>query len=195
MQLEKLDEARWGERGWDQVGFVVATNPGAAPGPIEQIASGGELARFMLALTVVLAGGQAAETLIFDEVDSGIGGATAAAVGERLERLAEHLQVLVITHSPQVAAMADQHWRVAKETVPQQRHHHRRRARQQGSGARRSPACWPAPPSPTRPAPPPTSCWPRRASTTVPSPRGGRLRRELRARPRLTMPGDAQRRP
>jgi DNA repair protein RecN (Recombination protein N) len=116
VQFDKLDEARWTDYGWDQVGFVVATNPGAAPGPIEQVASGGELARFMLALTVVLAGGQAAETLIFDEVDSGIGGATATAVGERLKRLSEHFQMLVITHSPQVAAMADQHWCVAKET-------------------------------------------------------------------------------
>jgi DNA repair protein RecN (Recombination protein N) len=116
VQCDKLDEARWGEEGWDQVSFVVTTNPGAAPGPIEQVASGGELARFMLALTVVLAGGQAAETLIFDEVDSGIGGATATAVGERLKRLSEHFQMLVITHSPQVAAMANQHWCVAKET-------------------------------------------------------------------------------
>ena len=116
VQLEKLDEARWTDLGWDQVSFVVATNPGAAPGPIQEVASGGELARFMLALTVVLAGGQAAETLIFDEVDSGIGGATATAVGERLKRLSEHFQMLVITHSPQVAAMADHHWCVAKET-------------------------------------------------------------------------------
>ena len=116
VQVDKLDEARWGEEGWDQISFVVTTNPGAAPGPIEQVASGGELARFMLALTVVLAGGQAAETLIFDEVDSGIGGATATAVGERLKRLSEHFQMLVITHSPQVAAMANQHWCVAKET-------------------------------------------------------------------------------
>jgi DNA repair protein RecN (Recombination protein N) len=70
----------------------------------------------MLALTVVLARGQAAETLIFDELDSGIGGATAAAVGERLKRLSEHLQLLVITHSPQVAALADHHWKVNKVT-------------------------------------------------------------------------------
>ncbi len=116
VQVEKLEEQRWGEEGWDQVSFVVATNPGAAPGPIEQVASGGELARFMLALTVVLAGGQAAETLIFDEVDSGISGATATAVGERLKRLSEHFQMLVVTHSPQVAALADQHWCVAKES-------------------------------------------------------------------------------
>ncbi|HEY3146036.1 MAG TPA: DNA repair protein RecN [Dongiaceae bacterium] len=116
VQSEKLDEAHWGEHGWDQVGFVVATNPGSAPGPIEQVASGGELARFMLALTVVLAGGQSTETLIFDEVDSGISGATATAVGERLKRLSDNFQLLVITHSPQVAALADQHWCVAKET-------------------------------------------------------------------------------
>jgi DNA repair protein RecN (Recombination protein N) len=116
VRCDKLDEAQWGEHGWDQVGFVVATNPGAAPGPIEQVASGGELARFMLALTVVLAGGKATETLIFDEVDSGISGATATAVGERLKRLSDNFQLLVITHSPQVAALADQHWCVAKET-------------------------------------------------------------------------------
>ncbi|MGH6892052.1 MAG: DNA repair protein RecN [Dongiaceae bacterium] len=115
VKAAKLDEAHWGDHGWDEIGFAVATNPGAEPGPIEQVASGGELARFMLALTVVLAKGQEAETLIFDEVDSGIGGATATAVGERLKRLSEHLQLLVITHSPQVAALADQHWRVTKE--------------------------------------------------------------------------------
>jgi len=115
VQVEKLDEPRWGERGWDSVVFAVATNPGAPPGPIQEIASGGELARFMLALTLVLSRGQPAETLIFDEVDSGIGGATASAVGERLQRLSEDMQLLVITHSPQVAALADQHWRVTKE--------------------------------------------------------------------------------
>ena len=112
----KLDEARWGDAGWDEIGFAVTTNPGAEPGPIGEVASGGELARFMLALTLALSKGQSAQTLIFDEVDSGIGGATAAAVGERLKRLSENLQLLVITHSPQVAALADQHWRVTKET-------------------------------------------------------------------------------
>lgn len=111
-----LDEPRWGEFGWDDISFAVSTNPGADPGPIENVASGGELARFMLALTVVLARGQAAETLIFDELDSGIGGATAAAVGERLKRLSDHMQLLVITHSPQVAALADHHWKVNKVT-------------------------------------------------------------------------------
>ena len=116
VQSQKLDEAHWGEHGWDQISFAVQTNPGSPPGPIEQVASGGELARFMLALTVVLAGGQPTDTLIFDEVDSGISGATATAVGERLKRLSENFQLLVITHSPQVAALADQHWCVAKET-------------------------------------------------------------------------------
>ena len=115
VQAGKLDEPHWGERGWDEIVFAVSTNPGAAPGAIQDIASGGELARFMLALTLVLAKGQPAETLIFDEVDSGIGGATATAVGERLQRLSEDLQLLVITHSPQVAALADHHWRVTKE--------------------------------------------------------------------------------
>jgi DNA repair protein RecN (Recombination protein N) len=92
----------------------VATNPGAPFGPLARIASGGELSRFMLALKLVLAGGSSVPTLIFDEVDSGIGGAVAAAVGERLQRLGTSLQVLVVTHSPQVAARGAHHWRVAK---------------------------------------------------------------------------------
>jgi DNA repair protein RecN (Recombination protein N) len=83
-------------------------------GPLAKIASGGELARFMLALKVVLAGTQARTTLIFDEVDAGISGATANAVGERLARLAKAVQVLVVTHAPQVAARGNAHWRVAK---------------------------------------------------------------------------------
>ncbi len=92
----------------------MATNPGAAAGPLAKIASGGELSRFMLALKVVLAKTSPVPTLVFDEVDSGIGGAVAAAVGERLHRLAEELQVLVVTHSPQVAARGRHHWRVKK---------------------------------------------------------------------------------
>lgn len=108
------DESQWGPSGIDRVAFEVATNPGMPPGPLGKIASGGELARFMLALKVVLAKADPVPTLIFDEVDSGIGGATAAAVGERLGRLAEGVQVLVITHSPQVAARADHHWTVSK---------------------------------------------------------------------------------
>jgi len=113
-RLVALAEAEWGEEGMERVAFEVATNPGEPPGPIAKIASGGELARFMLALKVVLSRVGSAPTLVFDEVDSGIGGATAAAVGERLERLGRELQVLVVTHSPQVAARGAHHWRVSK---------------------------------------------------------------------------------
>jgi len=112
--LERLDEAAWSATGLDRITFQVATNPGAEPGPLRRIASGGELSRFLLALKVVLAQLAPARSLVFDEVDSGIGGATAAAVGERLARLARGRQILVVTHSPQVAARADHHWRVAK---------------------------------------------------------------------------------
>ncbi|MDO8605301.1 MAG: DNA repair protein RecN [Phaeospirillum sp.] len=108
------DEAAWGAGGLDSVGFEVATNPGSPPGPLGKIASGGELSRFMLALKVVLARVSPTPTIVFDEVDSGIGGAVAAAVGERLGRLAETLQILVVTHSPQVAARGAHHYRVAK---------------------------------------------------------------------------------
>ncbi len=116
-RIEALSDAQLGENGADRIAFEVATNPGADPGPIQRIASGGELARFMLALKVSLSRAQPVPTLIFDEVDAGIGGATAAAVGERLKRLAEQLQVLVITHSPQVAALGAQHWRVEKKVA------------------------------------------------------------------------------
>jgi DNA repair protein RecN (Recombination protein N) len=112
--LTPLAERDWGEHGVERVLFEVATNPGAPFGPLSRIASGGELSRFMLALKLVLAGTSAVPTVIFDEVDSGIGGAVAAAVGERLERLGARLQVLVVTHSPQVAARGMHHWRVAK---------------------------------------------------------------------------------
>ena len=112
--LTPLAEAEWGEHGTERVHFEVATNPGAPFGPLARIASGGELSRFMLALKLVLAGTSSVPTLIFDEVDSGIGGAVAAAVGERLQRLGARLQVLVVTHSPQVAARGAHHWRVAK---------------------------------------------------------------------------------
>ncbi len=113
-EVEPLPEEQWGPEGCDRVAFRVATNPGAAPGPLHKIASGGELARFMLALKVVLARIGTAPTIVFDEVDAGIGGAVAAAVGERLARLAGDMQVLVVTHSPQVAARGHQHWRVRK---------------------------------------------------------------------------------
>lgn len=114
-QVEKLgEESEWGAAGIDRVSFMVATNPGSAPGPLGKIASGGEMARFMLALKVVMAAVGTAGTLVFDEVDSGIGGATAAAVGQRLARLAAHRQIMVVTHAPQVAARADCHWIVSK---------------------------------------------------------------------------------
>jgi DNA repair protein RecN (Recombination protein N) len=112
--VEERPEEDWTADGLDRVAFLVATNPGAPAGPLNKIASGGELSRFTLALKVILAAIGPVPSLIFDEVDAGIGGATAAAVGERLERLAADLQVLVVTHSPQVAARGQHHFRVAK---------------------------------------------------------------------------------
>jgi DNA repair protein RecN (Recombination protein N) len=103
-----------GPEGRDAVGFTVATNPGAPAGPLGKIASGGELSRFLLALKVCLTQGQAGLTMIFDEIDRGVGGATADAVGRRLSALASGGQVLVVTHSPQVAALGAHHWRVEK---------------------------------------------------------------------------------
>ena len=103
-----------GPEGQDQVTFAVATNPGAPAGPLNRIASGGELSRFLLALKVCLTRGSAGLTLIFDEIDRGVGGATADAVGRRLQALARGAQVLVVTHSPQVAALGAHHWRVEK---------------------------------------------------------------------------------
>jgi DNA repair protein RecN (Recombination protein N) len=117
--LTALSETDWGEHGREKVHFEVATNPGAPAGPLAKIASGGELSRFMLALKVVLAETSPVPTLVFDEVDSGIGGAAAAAVGERLHRLGQDLQVLVVTHSPQVAARGSHHWRVEKSQSAQ----------------------------------------------------------------------------
>jgi DNA repair protein RecN (Recombination protein N) len=113
-EVTELPPDQWSETGAERVAFLVSTNPATPPGPIERVASGGELARFLLALKVVAAGESAAETLVFDEVDRGIGGAVAAAVGERLDRLGGRLQVLVVTHSPQVAARGRQHYRVQK---------------------------------------------------------------------------------
>jgi DNA repair protein RecN (Recombination protein N) len=109
-----------GPEGRETVEFRVATNPGAPAGPLSRIASGGELSRFLLALKVCLRGDDAARTLIFDEIDRGVGGATAAAVGKRLARLAEGGQVLVVTHSPQVAARGGHHWRVEKRVTGEQ---------------------------------------------------------------------------
>ncbi|MEO0394053.1 MAG: DNA repair protein RecN [Pseudomonadota bacterium] len=113
-ELTALDEDHWGPSGAERVRFTVATNPGHKPGPIDKIASGGELARFMLALKVALRRVNAVPSLVFDEVDAGIGGAVADAVGERLARLGQDAQVLVVTHSPQVAARAAHHWQISK---------------------------------------------------------------------------------
>ncbi|RMH43532.1 MAG: hypothetical protein D6688_08945 [Alphaproteobacteria bacterium] len=103
-----------GPEGTDQVTFTVATNPGAPAGPLNRIASGGELSRFLLALKVCLRRGAEDVTMIFDEIDRGVGGATADAVGRRLRALSEGGQVIVVTHSPQVAARAERHFRVEK---------------------------------------------------------------------------------
>ena len=122
----KLDKARFhirlvpreddglSENGAERIVFEVSTNPGQKPGPLGKIASGGELARLMLALKVALAMTEALPSLIFDEVDSGVGGATADAIGDRLQRLGDCAQVLVVTHAPQVAARAGQHLQVQK---------------------------------------------------------------------------------
>lgn len=124
----KLDAARFrtevmpseaGPSGSDRVEFTVSTNPGAPFGPLTRIASGGELSRFILALKVALAEAGGAGTMIFDEVDRGVGGAVASAIGERLARLAERAQLLVVTHSPQVAARAAHHYRIEKATGPE----------------------------------------------------------------------------
>ncbi|EAR52470.1 DNA repair protein RecN [Oceanicola granulosus HTCC2516] len=109
-----LGEAEPGPEGRDAVSFLVATNPGAPAGALNRIASGGELSRFLLALKVCLSREAEGVTMIFDEIDRGVGGATAAAVGRRLARLADDGQVLVVTHSPQVAALGGHHWRVEK---------------------------------------------------------------------------------
>jgi len=124
----KLDSARFrtaiaaaeaGPSGADRVEFEVSTNPGAPFGPLTRIASGGELSRFILALKVALAEAGTASTMIFDEIDRGVGGAVASAVGERLARLARDSQVLVVTHSPQVAARATHHYRIEKSHGPE----------------------------------------------------------------------------
>lgn len=108
------DETKPGSHGFDRIEFLVAANPGTPLSPLMKVASGGELARFMLALKVVLAAKGSAPTLIFDEIDTGVGGATAEAIGMRLSRLSKGLQVLAVTHSPQVAARADRHLLISK---------------------------------------------------------------------------------
>ncbi|MEM8692637.1 MAG: DNA repair protein RecN [Pseudomonadota bacterium] len=111
----KISEAQPGPDGRDEAIFTIATNPGAPSGPLNKIASGGELSRFLLALKVCLTQDQTGLTMIFDEIDRGVGGATADAVGRRLADLAENGQILVVTHSPQVAALGAHHWRVEKK--------------------------------------------------------------------------------
>jgi DNA repair protein RecN (Recombination protein N) len=115
--IETVSLTEGGPSGVDRVAFFVRTNPGTEPGPLMKVASGGELARFILALKVVLAARGSAPTLVFDEADAGVGGATAAAVGERLAKLAARVQVLAVTHAPQVAAVAHGHLLIAKEAV------------------------------------------------------------------------------
>ncbi|MCX5515950.1 DNA repair protein RecN [Kaistia algarum] len=106
------------ESGIDAVSFVVRTNPGTRPGPLMKVASGGELSRFLLAIKVALADRGSAPTLVFDEIDTGVGGAVAEAIGKRLARLAERVQVLSVTHAPQVAARAGHHFLIAKSSLP-----------------------------------------------------------------------------
>ena len=113
----QVSEATASATGRDAVAFTVATNPGAPSGALNKIASGGELSRFLLALKVCLSNESQGITMIFDEIDRGVGGATADAVGRRLASLAEGGQVLVVTHSPQVAALGGHHWRVEKRVV------------------------------------------------------------------------------
>jgi DNA repair protein RecN (Recombination protein N) len=111
-----LPEGDWGAEGAEQIAFEISTNPGAAFGPLIKIASGGELSRFILALKVALAARGDALALIFDEIDRGVGGAVASAIGDRLAKLAQQTQLLVVTHSPQVAARGDTHWLIAKSS-------------------------------------------------------------------------------
>lgn len=111
------DEAAPGPQGFDRVEFWVQTNPGTRPGPMMKVASGGELSRFLLALKVVLSDRGSAPTLVFDEIDTGVGGAVADAIGGRLARLAGKVQVMAVTHAPQVAARADQHLLISKDAL------------------------------------------------------------------------------
>ena len=112
----RLPNERWGPHGMDGVDFLISTNPGADFAPLAKIASGGELSRFILALKVALAEEGGAATVIFDEIDRGVGGAVASAIGERLSRLASNGQLLAVTHSPQVAARGDSHYMIAKSS-------------------------------------------------------------------------------
>ena len=111
------DPAAVSADGWDKIEFVVQTNPGSRPGPLMKVASGGEFSRFLLALKVSLAERDTAPTLVFDEIDTGVGGAVADAIGQRLARLAAKAQVLAVTHAPQVAARSQRHFKIVKDDV------------------------------------------------------------------------------
>ncbi len=115
VRVTQEDAEEGGAHGIDRVEFWAQTNPGTKPGPLMKIASGGELSRFMLALKVVLADKGSAPTLIFDEIDTGVGGAVADAMGSRLARLGKHVQVVCVTHAPQVAAAAHHHFYISKK--------------------------------------------------------------------------------
>ena len=115
VEFKELDENNWNKYGIDGVKFIASTNPGMPMGELSKIASGGELSRFMLALKVVLSQINSVPTMIFDEIDTGISGAVAEAVGERLKKLAEYLQVLVVTHQAQVASKGNYHIKVRKQ--------------------------------------------------------------------------------
>ncbi|WP_456622396.1 MULTISPECIES: DNA repair protein RecN [unclassified Bradyrhizobium] len=117
MTQVETDERSPGPQGFDRVEFWVQTNPGTKPGPMMKVASGGELSRFLLALKVVLSDRGSAPTLVFDEIDTGVGGAVADAIGARLARLAGKVQVMAVTHAPQVAARADQHLLISKDAL------------------------------------------------------------------------------
>ncbi|RJF75012.1 DNA repair protein RecN [Rhodopseudomonas palustris] len=117
MTQVEADAAAAGPQGIDRVEFWVQTNPGTRPGPMMKVASGGELSRFLLALKVVLSDKGSAPTLVFDEIDTGVGGAVADAIGGRLARLASKVQVMAVTHAPQVAARADQHLLISKAAL------------------------------------------------------------------------------
>jgi DNA repair protein RecN (Recombination protein N) len=145
-----VDAAAAGPNGIDRVEFWVQTNPGTRAGPMMKVASGGELARFLLALKVVLADRGSAPTLVFDEIDTGVGGAVADAIGVRLARLAGGVQVLAVTHAPTgITSSARMRWRKASGSPPASPRW------RPTAAARKSPACWPARKSPTRRAPPP----------------------------------------
>ncbi len=163
-QVETLDEAQWRPHGRDRVEFLIATNPGAPFAPLARIASGGELSRFILALKVALAEQGAAGTMIFDEIDRGVGGAVAGAIGERLARLAapkdgSAAQVIVVTHSPQVAARGAGHLLIEKSSEGDDHPHRRPPARRARAPRRDRPHALGRRNHGRGPAPRPGGCW------------------------------------